>query len=72
MYQKEISECRNVTVKKSEEQLLSSSTRGRHKSMLLELWGLVPRPSATALPQYKLVCLYSSVLCQAAQVELGN
>ena len=29
MYQKEVSECRNVTVQKSEEQLLSSSIRDK-------------------------------------------
>ena len=38
MYQKEVSECRNVTVQKSEEQLLSSSIRDRHKSRLLKHW----------------------------------
>ena len=34
MYQKEVSECRNVTVQKSDEQLLSSSIRGRHTQAL--------------------------------------
>ena len=70
MYQKEVSECRNVTVQKSDEQLLSSSIRGRHKSRLHELWELAPRHSATELPQHKLVCLISNAMslknCQAS------
>ena len=62
MYQKEVSEYRNVTVQKSEEPLLSSSIRDRHKSGLLKLWELTPRHSATGLPQHKLVCLNNNAM----------
>lgn len=69
MYQKEVSECRNVTVQKSEEQLLSSSIRDRHKSRLLKLWELTPRHSATGLPQHKLVFQKSPL---AKRIEAGK
>ena len=62
MYQKEVSECRNVTVQKSEEQLLSSSIRDRRKSRLLKLWELTPRHSAAGLPRHKPVCLNNNAM----------
>lgn len=43
MYQKGVSECRNVTVQKSEEQLLSSSIQGQIQIEVAQALGVSPK-----------------------------